>query len=91
VSTGLRPISTSPVTFAVPSGAYTLAFQASGGPCWVGIERGAVALRLDAECGSGGHLQGIGDADSRPRGAVSLRPHRERAHRRFADRGNAGL
>jgi hypothetical protein len=26
------------VTFIVPSRPYTLAFRASGGPCWVGIE-----------------------------------------------------
>jgi len=34
----LNPTSVSPVTFAVPSGGYTLSFQASGGACWVGIE-----------------------------------------------------
>jgi hypothetical protein len=29
----------SPVTFSVPSSSYTLAFQTTGGACWVGIER----------------------------------------------------
>jgi len=36
--TSLKPTSLSPVTFTVPSRSYTLAFQATGGPCWVGIE-----------------------------------------------------
>lgn len=54
VSTGLRPISTSPVTFAVPSGAYTLAFQASGGPCWVGIEHTSAGPWLYASTLSAG-------------------------------------
>ncbi len=36
--TSLQPTSVSPVTFSVPSRQYTLAFQAAGGRCWVGIE-----------------------------------------------------
>jgi hypothetical protein len=39
VPTSLEPTSSSPVTFTVPSDSYTLSFQATGGPCWVGIER----------------------------------------------------
>lgn len=37
-STTLKPSSTSPLTFTVPSRDYTMAFQVTGGPCWVGIE-----------------------------------------------------
>ena len=38
--TTLKPTSVSPtnVAFTVPSGDYSLAFQATGGSCWVGIE-----------------------------------------------------
>jgi hypothetical protein len=36
--TSLQPTSVSPVTFTVPSREYKLAFQATGGRCWVGIE-----------------------------------------------------
>jgi hypothetical protein len=38
--TSLKPTSVSPsnIAFSVPSGTYTLAFQASTGACWVGIE-----------------------------------------------------
>ena len=40
VPTSLKPISVSPsnIAFSVPSGGYTLTFQATGGACWVGIE-----------------------------------------------------
>ena len=39
----------SPVTFKVPSDGYTLAFQVTGGPCWVGIEHSSAGPWLFAE------------------------------------------
>jgi hypothetical protein len=38
--TSLKPtsVTATDVSFTAPSGHYTLAFQASGGACWVGIE-----------------------------------------------------
>jgi len=38
--TSLKPtsVSQSNIAFTVPSGSYTLAFQAVGGACWVGVE-----------------------------------------------------
>jgi hypothetical protein len=47
--TSLKPTSTSPVTFAVPARSYTLAFQATGGPCWVGIEASTAGPWLFSE------------------------------------------
>jgi len=39
----LRPtsVTSTDVSFNAPSGHYTLAFQASGGACWIGIEQSA--------------------------------------------------
>jgi hypothetical protein len=37
-STTLKPTSSSPLTFTVPSHDYTMALQVTGGRCWVGIE-----------------------------------------------------
>ena len=49
VPTTLQPTSTSPLSFTVPSGSYTLAFQIAGGPCWVGIERSTAGPWLYAQ------------------------------------------
>ncbi|MGA3216994.1 MAG: RodZ domain-containing protein [Acidimicrobiales bacterium] len=49
LSTTLTPVSTSPVTFTVPSSQYTLEFQATGGACWVGIEQTAAGPWLFAQ------------------------------------------
>jgi hypothetical protein len=49
LSTTLSPTTLSPVTFTVPSSQYTLDFQASGGPCWVGIEHSSSGPWLFAE------------------------------------------
>ncbi|MGO9332837.1 MAG: RodZ domain-containing protein [Acidimicrobiales bacterium] len=54
--TTLEPTSVSPknVAFTVPSGDYSLAFQATGGRCWVGIEHTSSGPWLFAETlGSG--------------------------------------
>lgn len=54
--TTLKPTSVSPtnVAFTVPSGDYSLAFQATGGRCWVGIEHTSSGPWLFAETlGSG--------------------------------------
>jgi len=42
-------VSRSAVAFTVPSGRYTLTFQATGGRCWVGIEHTAAGPWLFAE------------------------------------------
>ncbi len=49
--TSLKPtsVSRSGVAFTVLSGSYTLAFQATGGGCWVGIEHTAAGPWLFAE------------------------------------------
>ncbi|MFZ2057613.1 MAG: hypothetical protein WAV54_09440 [Acidimicrobiales bacterium] len=49
--TTLKPTSVSPtnVAFTVPSGGYSLAFQATGGSCWVGIEHTRAGPWLFAE------------------------------------------
>ena len=54
--TTLQPtsVSSSSVTFPVPSGGYTLALQASGGRCWVGIEHTSAGPWLFAETLSAG-------------------------------------
>lgn len=54
--TTLQPtsVSSSSVTFTVPSGSYTVAFQASGGRCWVGIEHTSAGPWLFAETLSAG-------------------------------------
>jgi hypothetical protein len=54
--TTLQPtsVSSSSVAFTVPSGSYTLAFQASGGRCWVGIEHTSAGPWLFAETLSAG-------------------------------------
>ncbi len=41
IPTSIKPtsVTSSDVSFAVPSGKYTLSFQAVGGACWVGIEQ----------------------------------------------------
>jgi hypothetical protein len=54
--TSLEPtsVSSSNVAFTVPSGNYTLAFQAAGGACWVGIEHTTAGPWLFAETLSAG-------------------------------------
>ena len=49
--TSLKPTSVSPsnIAFTVPSGSYTLAFQAAGGACWVGVEHTTAGPWLFAE------------------------------------------
>jgi type II secretory pathway pseudopilin PulG len=49
LSTTLAPTTVSPVTFTAPSGDYTLAFQAAGGACWVGVEQNASGPWLFSE------------------------------------------
>jgi len=51
LATTLAPTSVSPsgVSFAVGSGGYTLAFQATGGACWVGIENSTAGPWLFSE------------------------------------------
>ena len=43
------PVSPSVIAFTVPSGSYTLAFQAAGGACWVGVEHTTAGPWLFAE------------------------------------------
>jgi len=54
--TTLKPTSVSPtnVAFTVPSGDYSLAFQTTGGRCWVGIEHTGAGPWLFAETLSSG-------------------------------------
>jgi len=54
--TTLKPTSVTPsnVSFTVPSGTYTLAFQATGGACWIGIEHSSAGPWLFAETLSAG-------------------------------------
>jgi len=54
LQTSLKPTSLSPVTFTVPTRSYTLAFQATGGPCWVGIESSVAGPWLFSETLSAG-------------------------------------
>ena len=49
LSNALRPTSTSPLSFTVPTRDYTMVFQASGGRCWVGIEHATTGPWLFAQ------------------------------------------
>jgi hypothetical protein len=65
IPTSLQPtsVSASNVSFTVPSSRYTLAFQATGGSCWVGIEHTSAGPWLFAEtlvAGQSASYQGSG-------------------------------
>ena len=92
--TTLKPTSVSPVTFAVPSGGYTLCFPGSGGSS-SGRDRaqlgGTMAVLPDHQRRTVCKLQGIGCADRHARRASLCQPQRGRSHGGVAEWVQAGI